>query len=49
MKSQRGDLDPAGQLPANRYLAVTTLQDDGAEGNAADDLNVSPDLETEPS
>jgi hypothetical protein len=35
-RSRRRHTDPARQLPADRYLAVTTLQDDRAEGDPAD-------------
>ena len=37
----------ARQLPADRYLAVTTLKDDGAEGDSADHFYVGSFLEPE--
>jgi hypothetical protein len=40
-------MDPARQLPADRYLAVTTLQDDRAEGDPADHFHVGTFLEPE--
>ncbi len=46
-RSRRRHTDPARQLPADRYLAVTTLQDDGAKGDAADHFDVSSLLEPE--
>jgi hypothetical protein len=46
-RSRRRHTDPARQLPADRYLAVTTLQDDRAEGDPADHFHVGTFLEPE--
>jgi hypothetical protein len=43
--SRRRYADSARQLPADRYLAVTTLQDDWAEGDPADHFHVGTFLE----
>jgi hypothetical protein len=45
--SRRFHTDPACQLPADRYLAVTTLQDDRAKGDPADHFHVGAFLESE--
>jgi hypothetical protein len=47
LRSRRRYMYPARQFPADRDLAVSTLQDDRAEGDPTDHLHVGAFLEPE--